>query len=85
MEVWDTGSLGDGSPQLDPGGDPLGGLNPPKAHSILQTFGCQTMHNFVYQPKQHEPVVKHEKKPIGRCVCLQSCQVAEIQVREIRN
>jgi len=36
----------------------------PKALSILQIFGCQTMHNFVYLAKLHEPLVKHEKKPI---------------------
>jgi len=44
----------------------------------------KTMHNLVHLARVHEPLVKHEKK-LGLRVCLQSCQVTEIQVFEIRN
>jgi len=42
------------------------------------------MHNLVHLARVHDPLVKHEKK-LGLRVCLQSCQVTEIQVFEIRN
>jgi len=44
----------------------------------------KTMHNLVHLARVHDPLVKHEKK-LGLRVCLQSCQVTEIQVFEIRN
>ena len=47
----------------------FGVQSPPKAHSILRIFGCQTMHNFVYLAKVHEPLIKHEKN-LGCSVCL---------------
>ena len=42
---------------------------PQRGHSILRIFGCQTMHNFVYLAKVHEPLVKHEKN-LGCSACL---------------
>ena len=42
---------------------------PPKVHSILGIFRCQTMHNFVYLAKLHEPLVKHENY-LGCSACL---------------
>jgi len=42
---------------------------PPKAHNILRIFGCQTMLNFVYLAKLHEPLVKYEKN-LGYSACL---------------
>jgi len=64
--------LGDKSPP--PGsralvGDSRGKAPPPKAHSILRIFDLQTMHNFVYLAKVHEPLVKHEKN-LGCSACL---------------
>jgi len=57
--------MGDGSPQRGPRAEPLvGGF-----HSILRIFGYQTMHNFVYLAKVHEPLVKHEKN-LGCSACL---------------
>jgi len=37
------------------------GRSPSKAHSIIRIFGCETVHNFVYLAKLHEPQVKREK------------------------
>ena len=47
----------------------------PKAHSTLtlRIFGCQTMHNFVYLAKVHEPLVKHEKN-----LCCSACLFAQL-------
>jgi len=43
-----------------------------QAHSILRTFGCQTMHNFVYLAKLLKTLVKHEKP---RLFCVIACRV----------
>jgi len=56
--VWRTEVLqrGPGAETLESGS---GGEDAQKAHSILRTFGCQTMHNFVYLSKLHEPLVNN--------------------------
>ena len=41
---------------------------PPKAHSILRIFCCQTMYNFVYLAK----LTKHEKKLVSAAESLSS-------------
>jgi len=82
LEVGGTGGPGDGSPQRGPRAEPLvGGF-----HSILRIFGYQTMQNFVYLAKVHEPLVKHEKNP-GRSACLftELSIVIEIRVFKMCN
>ena len=68
-----TGGLGDGSPPAGSRCRPPGGRvrerSPPKAHSILRISGCQTMHNFAYSARLHEPLVKREKN-LGCSACL---------------
>jgi len=53
LDVW-----GGKAPEHPPGRKPPVS---PKAHSTLRILGCQTMHNFVYLAKLHEPLVKREK------------------------
>ena len=76
LEVGGHKGSGDGSfPAMCTGRAPGGrfwGQEPPKAHSILWIFCCQTMHYFVYLARLHEPLAKHEKNVVSAAKSLSS-------------
>ena len=49
-----------------------GGQEPPKAHSILWIFCCQTMHYFVYLARLHEPLAKRVKNLVSAAKSLRT-------------
>ena len=51
----------------------------------LRIFCCQTMHNYVYLAKLHEPLAKHEKNVVSVAESFSSSHIGEVSGRRARS